>query len=90
MSRTVWKYPVPMQRESHVLALPNGHRVLHVDSQYGTQCLWIEVDESETLKVSRRFIWTGTGWNIPEGYTNHIGTVLVDGGAFVWHLWSDE
>lgn len=49
-------------------------------------CLWAAVDP-QAPKVTRRFIGFGTGHTIPgELQLSFVGTAMLNGGAFVFHI----
>lgn len=88
MTRTIYKYGVPVDDSWHQVSMPGPARVLHVDCQgaFGTVNVWAEVDiegEGSTVRNMRVF---GTGQALPEGST-HVGTAL--GGPFVWHVYAE-
>jgi hypothetical protein len=88
MSRSVWKFEVPVDDQWHEISMPLPARVLHVDCQggFGTVQVWAEVtpdgDDTDTRKM-RAF---GTGFEIPNG-ASHVGTGLA--GPFVWHVYAE-
>jgi hypothetical protein len=87
MSHTVWKYPLP-PTDVFAVDLPAGAEVLHVEQQRDTVCMWALVDPDQPLVRHRRFRLVGTGHPIPEptDARQHVGSFLVRGGAFVFHL----
>jgi hypothetical protein len=85
--RTIWKYRVPGQ--SHfTLALPKGAQVLSAALQHNDPHIWALVD-AEAPPEARKFCCLGTGWKIDETNLKFIGTVLLEGGTFVFHLFED-
>jgi hypothetical protein len=85
----VWKYE--LGGEVSVYSMPKGARVLHVEVQAGTPCLWVLVDPEEPHET-RKFLVRGTGEDIP-GPANHVGTFLKhpppsdpDRQTFVFHV----
>lgn len=80
---TVWKYPLCLGRTGH--ELPRNAELLHVADQAGTICLWAKGDPSAE-KVLREFVVHGTGHLFSDIGLSHVGTVLVLGGRFVWHV----
>lgn len=65
--------------------MPEGAKILHVDVQYQTPCLWALVDPVKSM-VTRRFHILMTGQALlnakPEDY---VGTYQLDG-PFVGHI----
>lgn len=85
MARTVWKFPLKFQDVSLVM-MPRGATVLHVDVQDGVPCLRALVDPGQPGEA-RPFAICGTGHPAPdETEGSHVGTFLIDGGAFVFHV----
>jgi len=83
---TVWKFVIA-DPETPV-RMPEGSEVLHVAEQRGQVCLWALVDPGARL-VDRRFVIAGTGHPLPPHCGRFIGTVLLSGGALVFHFWED-
>lgn len=88
----IWKYSIPVQNEA-MIGMPEGAKIVHVDVQVagasGTRvCLWAQVDPAKAeMLTKRRFYGAATGGQIPNPENKeHIGTVLLNGGAFVWHV----
>ncbi len=74
---TDWSCPVTM---------PVGAKIIHVADQYGAAMMWAVVDPSAPTE-NRHFRIAGTGGEIEDDIArNHVGTFLVNGGAFVWHV----
>ncbi len=81
--KSIWKFPLEIQ-SLQLVPMPKGARLLSVQVQGGTICLWAEVDldASEIL----RHIWMpGTGHDLYDGDTTFIGTVQTP--PFVWHVY---
>jgi hypothetical protein len=81
--KVVYKYPVPLADEV-VVEIPVFAKILRVDLQFGEPCMWALVDTDEKPS-KRRFMWCGTGHSA-DGVGAYVGTVLVSGGSFVFHL----
>ncbi len=88
--KTIWKYPLTMDRDWNDVYLPFKAKVLHFGFQDKKPMLWALVDPYEANKVVRHFIIVGTGHPImdtelqrPFKY-KHINTCVE--GLFVWHL----
>ena len=82
----VFKYPLELKSEQRV-EIPVGASYLHVDVQRGQICLWALVEDDAQCEM-RLFLIAGTGHPVPENVTSmeHVGSVLTDNGAFVWHV----
>jgi hypothetical protein len=83
---TIWKFPLTMEK-AQSLKVPLGAKFMHVAVQEETLCLWALVDETAPLE-GRVIHVLGTGWDIPWNVENleFLGSVLVEGGVFVWHV----
>lgn len=81
--KTVYKYPVPFGDEVTV-EIPVFAKILHLNMQHGEPCIWALVDSDEK-PAKRRFMWRGTGHNA-DGVGHYVGTIIVEGGQFVFHL----
>ena len=82
---TIWKYSVPIN-DSVVLFMPRGAKILTVQMQETTACVWAIVDP-EAENASRSFSWFGTGHPLPERFSGeYIGTVQNANGSLVFHL----
>jgi hypothetical protein len=68
--------------------LPPGSIIVHVAEQFGQIAMWYRCDPGDTTRVERVFSVVGTGWVFadPKSTVYHVGTVLTDGGTFVWHV----
>lgn len=80
--RAVHKYPFTLDDEVSV-EMPVGARVIRVDRQNHTNCLWAVVDPG-ARREARRFYVRGTGHPLPEGSLEHVATWFD--GPFVWHM----
>ena len=90
MTRTVFKYPIPIPIEdTFTLDLPVGAEVLTCADQvrHATNVnlmLWALVDPDAPTEP-RTFRLAGTGHRI-DGEARYIATALLMGGALVLHL----
>lgn len=84
---TIYKYPIPI--ENHfTLELPEGAKILTVQTQRDIPQLWAMVD-SETEKETRYFRLGRTGYPLGDDYlriTNYIGTFQMEKGTLAFHL----
>ena len=62
-------------------------KILHVDNQNGTLCIWALLSTSDVI-TERRFYIFGTGHQVPRIGLKHIGSVLMD--EFVWHVFEES
>ena len=87
----VWKYK--LTPELCTLEMPAGATVLHVDAQrhsgmdgvWDDACLWALVDPQAPTEP-REFLTVGTGHGIAPAPLQHLGSLLMDGGSLVFHV----
>jgi hypothetical protein len=78
----IFKYSLDLV-EKQKIEMPTNAKILSVQDQRGTICIWAEVgDYTET---GRTFRIVGTGHQIPDESLNFIATVQQ--GDFVWHIY---
>jgi len=82
--KTVWKFNVSIQ-EDFSLLMPRGAKILKLDLQQGEPKIWALVD-SDNPAEERNFIGRGTGHLIDNPVCDHIGTVVMMNGTFVYHV----
>ncbi len=81
----IWKYPVPI-RDAVRVSLPRGAELLCVQVQGEEPCLWALVDP-DASSVVRAFRWRGTVQEMEDAQGGvHVGTVQIEGGRLVFHL----
>ncbi|MEC7161165.1 MAG: hypothetical protein VXW57_05065 [Pseudomonadota bacterium] len=83
MRETVFKYPVQLGAFS--MDMPAGARVLHVDMQGAEPVMWARVNPSADI-VRRRFYCAATGETLPRNAGGWIGTLKMQGGALIFHV----
>ena len=88
--KTIYKYTLDItQDEPHVLTMPTGAEIIHVQDQYGADqvMLWAVVDTGRE-SCERRFDIFGTGDQMPEDalHHEHIGSTVTASGSLVWHV----
>lgn len=79
--RTIHKYPLKMTNVA-IAEMPRDAKVIAVEEQTGTLCLWAEVDDSESMMVPQAFRVVGTGHQLCGDEGRHIGSA-----ALVWHVY---
>jgi hypothetical protein len=84
----VWKYSIPMQDEFDI-EMPIGARPLYFGVQYGKMCLWALVEPGRG-RENVSFTLKGTGDQLTGFHTVHIGSVMLNNGEFVFHLFQRE
>lgn len=85
--KTIFKYEIQVVGYQDVL-LPQGAKILCVQTQHNKVYIWALVDEAAT-PVPRKIQGCVTGHTLPNGVGNYIGTVQLDGGEFVFHVFED-
>ena len=90
MDRKIFKYPVSFTaNDEFVIGLPEGARILDVQSQFNKPFIWALVDPNEEIYQERYFRVAGTGHLIHDkdhkSY-EYIGTFQMNGGQLVFHL----
>lgn len=80
----VWKFPLTFGDVTEH-RMPAGARVLATAVQGGLITLWVAVNPDGSHEV-RRFGVYATGEPLPSGAKVHVGTVLFDGGTYVFHV----
>jgi hypothetical protein len=96
--KTVFKYPLAITDGLQQVVMPGQSRIVHVGNQDELPTLWAEVQVDEDLRPAlgsaaegrrmerRTFFIAGTGHHVPEP-SEHVGTVLTQGGRYVWHIY---
>ena len=83
MSKTIWKYKIPDQTCLEV-ELPLGSTPVWGHIQDGEVTMWVEQDNSNPDKKTRKFAVYGTGYSIPYA-ANYITTVYDV--RWIWHIY---
>ena len=84
--KAIWKYELQIVARQ-AIDMPPGARVLHVDNQRGSLCLWAFVTPGpETERRIFHVIGTGHPIEDTEGI-KHVGSVVID--PFVWHAFEE-
>lgn len=92
MGRAIWKFALidTMAEVGGAIVMPKGAKVLCVKTQNEMPYLWAEVDPEADTEV-RKFAIFGTGESIPvKRPMTYIGTYMVHGGNYVWHVYELE
>lgn len=87
--KKIFKYSLAVTDDQQVV-LPLGTKVLSVAEQHGNVVLYAVVNESEHRVEHREVRIHGTGHNCSETLDdynfNFIGTVKLQGGALMFHV----
>lgn len=83
---TIWKFPLRLSTHVQTIDMPANAEVLSAGNQFDVICLWARVDPTAAM-APRTFAIVGTGHEAPPPHeARFIGTVMMSGGTFVWHL----
>jgi hypothetical protein len=87
----IWRYEInPLLLDANdetFLSIPEGARLLHVESKDNVPSLWAMV-EPQNKRVRRRFFLVGTGHEFPLFHGTYVGQFMVREGrtTLVFHL----
>lgn len=81
--QTIYKYPLEI-RDVQIIEMPPRAKLLSVQCQNKTLCLWALVDNSHVTKSPRTIEIRGTGHSCEGLEGKYIGTVQI--GNYVWHV----
>jgi len=86
MTHSIWKFDLPVD-DTIVIEMPKGAKVLDVQTQHGQPCIWAIVD-TECETEPRTFFMRDTGHplNFAIESARYIGTIQMDDGALIFHL----
>lgn len=65
---------------------PEGHKVLCVQAQGDEIQMWVAFNPDVSHKVTRYFMAFMTGVGIHERLSEFIGTIQLEGGSLVFHV----
>jgi hypothetical protein len=82
--KRVFKYSLAFE-DINILEMPVGAEILCAQTQRDTPCIWALVDPFAP-RTKRRFRVAGTGHPIEDAIKAYIGTVQIDGGSLVFHV----
>lgn len=85
--KVIFKYQAPMQVRFS-FSMPAGAEILTTQVQRKDICIWAKVERGGANEV-RNFLLIGTGHEFDEselGRLEYVGTLQVEGGEFVFHL----
>jgi hypothetical protein len=81
--KTIHKFHIAAN--DYKLVMPVGARILSVHEQHNGIFLWAMVDDSNAKEI-RQFRYFGTGHEMPDDAMQFLGTVHLDAGNFVFHV----
>ena len=82
---TIYKFPLKLEALQQV-DMPAESKILCVQMQYGVPCIWAVVEWGAINQWSRTIRMIGTGNEAPGETDDYIGTVQLDDGALVLHV----
>jgi hypothetical protein len=85
--KVIWKFPL-LKQIVQTVWMPEGAEILYVAQQGEWLCLWALVTQRNP-GVKRHIQIVGTGQS-PEEEATYIGTVVMRGDQFVWHVFENE
>lgn len=80
----IFKYHINIPG-SDIIEMPEGSEILYVGNQYNSVFLWAKVDSTRKL-TKRKFIVCNTGDDLPANTKKFLGTVLLNEGSYVLHI----
>ena len=85
--KTIYKYTIDVEDVQDV-EMPEGAKILCVQTQYETPWIWAMVDneEAKTLRRVIRIYGTGHPIAVSEERLQYLGTFQLLGGKFVGHV----
>lgn len=89
-NKEVWKFPLTPSLQDHIkIRMPKGAEILTFQVQNHIPCIWALVYPDAPL-VERRFWFVGTGHPLKEvSKTTYIGTIQLEDGALIFHLFEE-
>lgn len=85
---TVYKYEIPIEDTARINA-PRGAIFRHVDTQYEKPMVWAEVDTC--LELTEHVLHVrGTGHPFTGDEGDHLGSLMLNGGDIVLHIYKDR
>lgn len=80
----IYKYPLVVDG-SQDIRMPEGARILCVQVQRETPCIWAAVDANPHVLRRLRILPTGGAFD-EEVFGTYVGTFQLSGGDFIGHL----
>jgi len=85
MSYAIWKFKLLTRDRQHVL-MPAGAEILSAHAQFEDVVIWARVNVDEPVVVKREIQVLATGEETDWPHLRFIGTVLLEGGNLVLHV----
>lgn len=85
---TIYKYSLQLVDDPDIV-LPQGARILTVQAQHETPCIWALVDPEAALEpVGFRVVGTGHPFPDADDWPAYVGTFQLMGGQLVFHVFT--
>lgn len=84
--RKIYKYELPV--DGGIIAIKQYIiKILSIQEQNGIPVMWAIVDPDDEVVEPLKIIAIGTGWELPTGLEDYLGTAQDEYG-FVWHYFT--
>ena len=86
--RKIYKYELPVNGD--IITIEQCViKILSIQEQNGVPMMWAIVDSDNEVVEPLKIIAIGTGWELPTGLEDYLGTAQDEYG-FVWHYFTIE
>lgn len=85
MMEVIYKYHIRNVKEQ-ILMLPIGAKIIHVHHQFKDGMIWAQINPKAKLE-ERKFELVGTGHDFDPKNKTYLGTIHLDAGNYVFHLY---
>ena len=84
--RKIYKYELPV--DGGIIAIKQCIiKILNIQEQNGIPVMWAIVDPDDEVVEPLKIIAIGTGWELPTGLEDYLGTAQDEYG-FIWHYFT--
>ena len=84
--RKIYKYELPV--DGGIIAIKQCIiKILNIQEQNGIPVMWAIVDPDDEVIEPLKIIAIGTGWELPTGLEDYLGTAQ-DKYGFIWHYFT--
>ena len=84
--RKIYKYELPV--DGSIIAIKQYIiKILNIQEQNGIPVMWAIVDPDDEVVEPLKIIAIGTGWELPTGLEDYLGTAQDEYG-FIWHYFT--
>lgn len=85
--QVVWKFRLQPTElgDPFLVELPAGVKIVHAGVSPSGPCVYGIVDPTAETVV-HTFLVIATGKDLPEGSWTHLGTIMLNGGTMVFHV----